>query len=269
MKKRNRKLSLIIISIFVILGTLISINYVWADSGWDSSYDSGGGYSGGYSSGYSVGYSSYSNIGESGSGMNFSFPIVALCGIIFIIIAMIVVVILGILKIINNAREKALEAHFKLCSREQLLAIVPDFNEEEFDKKAFMVYKNFLDLWLQSDKEGIRAISSDKFYDTVCSALETRKNLSEVIKGITLIEHNLIRSSTSDNKTVDLIVGFKFKCVNYLMDHDSNKILSGDKDNYSYEYVEIEFNLDKDGKILIVRKITGLPYFSSTFFEKK
>lgn len=266
----SKKIIIILICILATCG-LFHVAYVKADSGWDSSYDSGS-YGGSYSSGsYGGGYSSSSNYpysSSNSSGINFSSPLAAICAAILFIVLAIAIITSYIIKTIANLKNRAQEKQEVTNINNKILEIIPNFNIDTISKEAFSTYEKFLNLWINNDTKEIEKISSNKFFNIICQALEKRKNTHEVIKDISLIDYKLVKTIINDDNSINLIIGFKFKCINYVIDNNSKNILLGNKKECSYEYVELEFNIDKKEKILIVNKIIGLPYFSNNFFDK-
>lgn len=244
-----------IYSILLIFTCLILISPIAtkADSGWDSSYDSGGWDSGGsWSSGSNWGSSGWDSGYHSSSSSSYliSSPIATI--ILFIIIfvwAIIYTIKLtkknrGIPPIedpaFENLSSKNGNNNYIDIDQSKINEIDPNINIEEFKKKAFNIYKDIQEAWMNFDTDKIRELTTDEIYNMYSSQLETLKlkNQKNIMKNIEYVDAKII-DITSVNGVITINVYLRVKVLDYVKNVKTNKTVRG-RDNAR---LDIEYNL--------------------------
>lgn len=246
MKKR------IIFSILLIFTCLILISPIAtkADSGWDSDYDSGGWDSGSsWDSGSDWGSSGsdWYYYGDSGSSSGSGF-VGLFVGIIFLIVIAVIVFsnnkpkgpksgssIDNNINISNNGN-----SNYQDINQSKIDEIDPNINIEEFKNKAFNIYKDIQESWMNFDTDKIRKLTTDEIYNMYSSQLETLKlkNQKNIMKNIEYVDAKII-DITNVNGVITINVYLRVKVLDYVINVKTNKTVRG-RDNAR---LDIEYNL--------------------------
>ena len=265
MNKNNKIIGICLIVSLILLSPIISK----ADSGWDSSYDVGGG---GWSS--SGGYDSWSSTGHSSSSGSGVFgPIFSIAT--SILLALIIIVeqskksknYKGVPPIENPALESLkrnnkpfiINKHSKTkkgdynvlgsdIEQSKIDKIDPSIKIEKFKKKAFIIYKDIQEAWMNFDTDTIRNLTTDEIYNMYSSQLKALKlkHQKNVMKNIEYVDAK-ITNITKDAGIISVVVYLRVKCLDYVIDVKTNKTLRG-KDNtrldiqYLLTFVKEEIN---------------------------
>lgn len=240
MKKKIKYGFICLITLLMILTPIISK----ADSGWDSDYDSGGWDSGGWDSGSDWGssdwgssdsdwhYSGGSSSSSSGSGV-FGF----IFGIIFL------VVIITIVSNINKPKgpksgsgsnaniSSNIDIDYQDIEQSKIDEIDSTIKIDEFKKKAFNIYKDIQEAWMNFDTDTIRKLTTDEMYNMYSSQLETLKlkHQKNIMKNIEYVDAN-ITNITKEDGVISVVVYLRVKCLDYVINEKTKKTLRG-KDN--------------------------------------
>ncbi len=242
----------IIHSILLIFTCLILISPIAtkADSGWDSDYDSGGWDSGSsWDSGSDWGSSGsdWYYYGDSGSSSGSGF-VGLFVGIIFLIVIAVIVFsnnkpkgpksgssIDNNINISNNGN-----SNYQDINQSKIDEIDPNINIEEFKKKAFNIYKDIQEAWMNFDTDKIRKLTTDEIYNMYSSQLETLKlkNQKNIMKNIEYVDAKII-DITNVNGVITINVYLRVKVLDYVINVKTNKTVRG-RDNAR---LDIEYNL--------------------------
>lgn len=251
----------IIHSILLIFTCLILISPIAtkADSGWDSSYDSGGWDSGSSwdSGGYDIGGYSSHHSSSSGTGLG---PIADIVLILMILPIIVVETIKkrnkykGIPPIKNPALEsieknkkpfkigknKHSNIQYNDIEQSKINKIDPNISIEEFKKKAFNIYKDIQEAWMNFDTDKIRKLTTDEIYNMYSSQLETLKlkNQKNIMKNIEYVDAKII-NITNVSGVITINVYLRVKVLDYVINVKTNKTVRG-IDNAR---LDIEYNL--------------------------
>lgn len=226
-----------------------------ADSGWDSDYDSGGWDSGSsWDSGGS--WSSGSDWGSSGSdwyygdsGHSSGSGFVGLfVGIIFLIVIAVIVFsnnkpkgpksgssIDNNINISNNSN-----GNYQDIEQSKINEIDPNISIEGLKNKAFNIYKDIQEAWMNFDTDKIRKLTTDEIYNMYSSQLETLKlkNQKNIMKNIEYVDAKII-DITNVNGVIAINVYLRVKVLDYVINVKTNKTVRG-RDNAR---LDIEYNL--------------------------
>lgn len=242
----------IIHSILLIFTCLILISPIAtkADSGWDSDYDSGGWDSGSsWDSGSDWGSSGsdWYYYGDSGSSSGSGF-VGLFVGIIFLIVIAVIVFsnnkpkgpksgssIDNNINISNNGN-----SNYQDINQSKIDEIDPNINIEEFKNKAFNIYKDIQESWMNFDTDKIRKLTTDEIYNMYSSQLETLKlkNQKNIMKNIEYVDAKII-DITNVNGVITINVYLRVKVLDYVINVKTNKTVRG-RDNAR---LDIEYNL--------------------------
>ena len=220
-----------------------------ADSGWDSDYDSGG-----WDSGSS--WDSSSDWGSSGSDWYYysdsssssgSGFIGLFVGIIFLVVIIIIVFTNNKPKgpklgnsIDNNIDKSNNSSNYQDIEQSKIDEIDPSIKVEEFKKKAFNIYKDIQEAWMNFDTDKIRKLTTDEIYNMYSSQLETLKlkNQKNIMKNIEYVDAKII-DITNINGIITINVYFRVKVLDYVINVKNNKTVRG-RDNAR---LDIEYKL--------------------------
>ena len=129
------------------------------------------------------------------------------------------------------------------------------FNEEDFNKEAFNIYKDVQLAWCDFDLDKVKDIISDDLYNTYTNKLDElkSKNRKNVMTDIELKSSKIIDVSIDDQKET-ITVELNVDCIDYIIDNE-DKVVSGNKDkkiNYTYNLIYSK-NI-KDKKYVLINK---------------
>ena len=240
-----------IYSILLIFTCLILISPITtkADSGWDSDYVSGGWDSGScWDSGSDWGSSGSDwYYGDSGSSSGSGF-VGLFVGIIFLIVIAVIVFsnnkpkgpksgssIDNNINISNNSN-----SNYQDIEQSKINEIDPNISIEELKNKAFNIYKDIQEAWMNFDTDKIRKLTTDEIYNMYSSQLETLKlkNQKNIMKNIEYVDAKII-DITNDNGVITINVYLRVKVLDYVINVKTNKTVRG-RDNAR---LDIEYNL--------------------------
>ena len=268
----NKKVKNILIIIFACFVLLIPLYHPEADSGFDGSY-SGGSSGGGFSSGSSwSGGSSYGGHYYSSGSAD---PVTAFItlGITLIIVAAV------ILKTKQNGHMPTTTLkNIPPYNKDELTKILPDFNEQKFQKEAYDIYKNIQIAWMNFDNDTIRKNVTDEMYNMYKSQLTTLKvkKQTNVMKDFNLLGFNIVGMDIK-KEFVSLTVIMQVECFDYITNKDNKGVRGTGKKKVIYNYA-MTFNKGiskKDNKCpncgapLENVNSSKCPYCDSTIINKK
>lgn len=250
MKKRIIFSILLIFSFLIIIFPIVTK----ADSGWDSSYDSGGWDSGSswdsggsWSSGSDWGSGYHSS---SSSSYLINSPIATIIFFIIIFVWAIIYTIKlskknrGIPPIedpaFENLSSETENNNYIDIDQSKINEIDPNISIEEFKKKAFNIYKDIQEAWMNFDTDKIRKLTTDEIYNMYSSQLETLKlkNQKNIMKNIEYVDAKII-DITNVNGVITINVYLRVKVLDYVINVKTNKTVRG-RDNAR---LDIEYNL--------------------------
>lgn len=244
MKNKFVKILLVIL-LFLSLSflSLKQIDNIKADSGWDSSYDSGGS----WDSGSDWSSSSWDNdydydYGSSSSGSHSSCTTKE-CKIENLMIGFFVLMFsfgLPILIIISisltnkNRRKKYQEQENKIreifngISKEKVESIIPNFNIEEFNFKAYQIFYDIQMAWMNFDYDKLKELLTDELYNSYVMELDALKikNHKNTMKDFELIKCNIF-DLKEENGIFVAQVALDVKFYDYVENANTGIILRG------------------------------------------
>lgn len=233
MKKREK----IIFIVLVCLCLLFPIRPLSADSGWDGGYDSGGS---SWSSGSSDWGSSSSDWGSSSSYGSGSYSGDSLDPLA---LAIAFAVIIFVFIITTRTTSRTMVASTTLgklnpYDKDKLQKFLPEFDEEEFRKEAYELYKTIQTSWMNFDNETLKKCVTDELYNTYSAQLSTLKvkKQTNIMKDFKLLNSNIIGMEIKE-KVVALTLKMKVECYDYVVDKEGKTLRGNDKQKVIYEYV--------------------------------
>ena len=232
MKKREK----IIFIVLVCLCLLFPIRKLSADSGWDGGYDSGGS---SWSSGSSDWGSSSSDWGSSSSYGSGSYSGDSLDPLA---LAIAFAVIIFVFIITTRTTSRTMVASTTLgklnpYDKDKLQKFLPEFDEEEFRKEAYELYKTIQTSWMNFDNETLKKCVTDELYNTYSAQLSTLKvkKQTNIMKDFKLLNSNIIGMEIKE-KVVALTLKMKVECYDYVVDKEGKTLRGNDKQKVIYEY---------------------------------
>lgn len=232
MKKREK----IIFIVLVCLCLLFPIRPLSADSGWDGGYDSGGS---SWSSGSSDWGSSSSDWGSSSSYGSGSYSGDSLDPLA---LAIAFAVIIFVFIITTRTTSRTMVASTTLgklnpYDKDKLQKFLPEFDEEEFRKEAYELYKTIQTSWMNFDNETLKKCVTDELYNTYSAQLSTLKvkKQTNIMKDFKLLNSNIIGMEIKE-KVVALTLKMKVECYDYVVDKEGKTLRGNDKQKVIYEY---------------------------------
>ena len=246
MKKRITYVIISVVLLVVILTPIVSK----ADSGWDSDYDIGGWDSGG-SWDFGGDWSSSSDWGSAGD-------IIILGPISLIIIIVIFIIVSKVSDAKNNdwEKDKPLITNSKFnidyndITQKEIDEIDSTIKIDEFKKKAFKIYKDIQEAWMNFDTDTIRKLTTDEMYNMYSSQLETLKlkHQKNIMKNIEYVDAN-ITNITKEDGVISVVVYLRVKCLDYVINEKTKKTLRG-KDNIrlDIQYLLVFVKSETDNK---------------------
>ena len=232
MKKREK----IIFIVLVCLCLLFPIRPLSADSGWDGGYDSGGS---SWSSGSSDWGSSSSDWGSSSSYGSGSYSGDSLDPLA---LAIAFAVIIFVFIITTRTTSRTMVASTTLgklnpYDKDKLQKFLPEFDEEEFRKETYELYKTIQTSWMNFDNETLKKCVTDELYNTYSAQLSTLKvkKQTNIMKDFKLLNSNIIGMEIKE-KVVALTLKMKVECYDYVVDKEGKTLRGNDKQKVIYEY---------------------------------
>ena len=266
--KKIIKIGLVIVMIVSI--ALLSFKYIEnieADSGWDSSYDSGGSWDSGsdwggssWDNDYDYDYDyDYDNDYSGGSGYSGSScdttecKVGALIGILMFFGMSFGIPILLIslsnknLKVQKERREQELKGMFRPIEQEAANQVIPNFNIEEFNFKAYQTFYDVQMAWMDFDYDKLKELLTDELYNNYVMQLDTLKlkNHKNTMKGFELIETCLNNLKEENDKYIaEVYLNVKF--YDYVENIKSGMILRGTPNRKLNNIYKLTFIRTKD-----------------------
>lgn len=253
-----KKIGKILIAFFcvfslVTVSSLTIIKKVHADSGWDSDYDFdfGGGSDWG-SSDWDSGYSSSSGGGGSLSFGEFIF-FMMIVGFI-VLVAIIASARNG--KRISNGGSSSTNSYHpntqlpnlpKQLTDDEIHAVDPNLDIEEFKKLAYRTYWDIQQAWMEFDYDSIRKYTTDEIYNMYSMQLDTLsvKGQKNIMKDFFLVNSYISNISMVNGvEEIDVIMTVKF--LDYVVDSNNNVVRGS-----SNQRIEVTYRLTlvKKGEI--------------------
>lgn len=265
--KKIIKISLVIVLLISI--TLLSFKYIEnieADSGWDSSYDSGGSWDSGsdwggsswdndydydYDYDYDNDYSGGSSSGGSYSGdIDDKIAVLLIGGVFLFVIISFVVSMTKMMSRTMNSVAKTTQ-HFsnkyKQLSSEEANAVIPKFNIEEFNFKAYQIFYDVQMAWMNFDYDKLKELLTDELYNNYVMQLDTLKlkNHKNTMRDFELIEICLSSLKEENDKFIaEVYLNVKF--YDYVENIKSGIILRGTPNRKLNNIYKLTFIRTKD-----------------------
>lgn len=212
-----------ILIVFVCLS--IFIISIKADSGWDSSYDSGSSWDSGsdwgsssWDNDYDYDYNDWGSGSSSGGSYSGSIdsPATILLPFIIIIVFVFGITIMSSGKKRNNnvsAREKRRREylsrkteHFNYTKLtiEQANNVIPNFDIEEFNFKAYKIFYDTQIAWMNFDYDKLKELVTDELYNSYVMQLDALKvkNQKNTMKGFELIDSYIVDLKEENDKYI-------------------------------------------------------------------
>ena len=134
-----------------------------------------------------------------------------------------------------------------------------NFDEEEFSKEAFEIYKEVQLAWCDFDINKVRNLISEELYNKYVKKLEELKaeNQKNIMTDIEYKSNKIIYIKLEEN--LEVVCELNVDCYDYIID-DKEKVIKGKKDkkiNYTYKLV-FSKNLKNSKYVLIEKKISKI-----------
>ena len=235
-----------ILIVFVCLS--IFIISIKADSGWDSSYDSGSSWDSGSDWGSSSWDNDYDNdydydSSSSSRGSSCNTPeCIENTEKILIFFAFLIITLAIFSSVINSVRNtskrikrskmkrKVIRANniFSPISKEKVDKIIPNFNIEEFNFKAYQIFYDVQIAWMEFDYDKLKELLTDELYNTYVMDLEALKfkNQKNTMKGFELLNCSLTNLK-EENGLYIAEVSLNVMFYDYIEDSNTGNILRG------------------------------------------
>ena len=265
MKKIVKIASVIVLLISITLLSFKYIENIEADSGWDSSYDSGGSWDSGSDWGgsswdndydrdndYDYDYSGGS--GYSGSSCDTTeckvgafIGILITMGMFWGIPILLVVLSTKNSKIRRQRKEQEIKELFKPMNQEVVNQIIPNFNIEEFNFKAYQIFYDVQMAWMNFEYDKLKELLTDELYNNYVMQLDALKlkNHKNTMKEFELIEiclNNL--KEENDRYIAEVYLNVKF--YDYVENIKTRMILRGTPNRKLNNIYKLTFIRTKD-----------------------
>lgn len=234
-------LCVILLSITLFFVSIKGLNNIKADSGWDSSYDSGSSWDS--SSSWDSGSSwdnDYDYDYDSGSGSSGSSCTTEECRretliIMFVIFALtfgvpILIVVTSILnkKVKQQNIQREIQKTFTPIDKEKVNSIIPNFDIEEFNFKAYQIFYDIQIAWMNFDYDKLKDLVTDELYNSYVMQLDALKlkNHKNTMKDFELI-NSCIFDLKEENGVYIAKVGLNVKFYDYIENVNTGMILRG------------------------------------------
>ena len=122
---------------------------------------------------------------------------------------------------------------------EEAISIIPNFNIEEFNFKAYQIFYDTQIGWMEFDYDKLENILSDELYNTYKMDLEALKlkKQKNVMEDFELINTKLISLQEQNNLYIAKVM-LEVKFIDYIEDLNTHKVLRGsDKNKVDNTYV--------------------------------
>ena len=211
--------------------TFITVKKVHADSGWDFDYDSGGSDWGGSSDWGSSDWGSSSWDDDWSGGSYSSGGIMGFAGTFIIFVVVIIIVIISTLSQNKNGGSRSssyvapsVNLPRKLTD-EEIHAVDPELNIEEFKKLAYRTYWDIQQAWMEFDYDSLRKYTTDEIYNMYSMQLDTLsvKGQKNIMKDFFLVNSYISKIDKSNGvEEIDVILTVKF--LDYVVDNNNNVV---------------------------------------------
>ena len=140
--------------------------------------------------------------------------------------------------------------NYNRLSEEEVNKIIPDFNMEEFQFKAYQIFYDTQIAWMNFDYDKLKTLLTDELYNTYLMDLEALKikNQQNIMKGFELVESKLINLK-EENDTFVATVILEVKFYDYIEDINSHKVLRGNHSRKFDNTYIITLKKSKDTKL--------------------
>lgn len=223
---------------------LKQIDNIKADSGWDSSYDSGSSWDSGsdwdYSSSWDNDYDyDYDyDYDSSQKGTNGSLDSSGYAILVFIIIISFIFVIFlnfiskqinkifgSVAKTVSRSKSYAI---FNPLTQNQVNKVIPNFNIEEFNFKAYQEFYDIQIAWMNFDYNKLKELVTDELYNSYVMQLETLKikNQKNTMKEFELISSHIV-DLKEENGIYIAKVYLNVRFYDYVEDIYTNNVVRG------------------------------------------
>lgn len=237
---RNWLTKYLCIIIVLIGAVLLSTNYIKADSGWDSDYDSGGSWDSGSDWGGSSWDNDYDYDYDSGSSSGGSSCKTEECikqRTTTMVIVLLILVGFSLIVSINSnkktnhkvkRKENQVNKVLKVIDKEKANSIIPNFDIEEFNFKAYQIFYDIQMAWSDFDYDKLKELVTDELYNTYIMDLEALKikNHKNTMKGFELIDSCLF-DLKEENGLYVAKVCLNVKFYDYIENCETGIILRG------------------------------------------
>lgn len=217
---------------------LKKIDNIKADSGWDSSYDSDSSWDSGSDWGSSSWDSDYDY--DSGSSSSGSSCTTEECrreeemvsGILFFIIIGFPLILTLIYNTNRNSKVRKSKNKekevFKEIDKEKANSIIPNFDIEEFNFKAYQIFYDVQIAWMEFNYDKLKELLTDELYNTYVMDLEALKvkNHKNTMKDFELIDSCLF-DLKEENGLYIAKVCLNVKFYDYIENSKTGIILRG------------------------------------------
>ena len=264
--KKIIKISLVVV--MIVSMTLLSFKYIEnieADSGWDSSYDSGGSWDSGSDWGGSSWDSDYDSSWDNdydysgGSGSSSGscdtteckveafLGILITFGLFWGIPIFLVVLSNKNLKAQRERREQKVKEMFKPIEQEAVNQVIPNFNIEEFNFKAYQIFYDVQMAWMDFDYDKLKELLTDELYNNYVMQLDALKlkNHKNSMKGFELIE-TCLSSLKEENDRYIAEVYLNVRFYDYVENVKTGMILRGTPNRKLNNIYKLTFVRTKD-----------------------
>lgn len=242
MKKAAKISLLFILLISIILLSFKYIENIKADSGWDSSYDSGGSWDSGsdwggssWDNDYDYDYDNdYSSGGYSG---NYSEDIDSKI-VFLLVLGIFIIFIISFIGSIGKKISRTMISVAKTASHysnkydrltlEEVNAVIPNFDIEEFNFKAYQIFYDVQMSWMDFDYDKLKDLVTDELYNSYVMDLDLLKvkKQKNTMKGFELID-SYIFDLKEENGLYIAKVYLNVKFYDYIEDINTGKVLRG------------------------------------------
>jgi hypothetical protein len=139
--------------------------------------------------------------------------------------------------------------HYQQISIDEANKIIPDFNIDEFNFKAYEIFYNVQMGWMEFDYDKLKELLTDELYNTYLMDLEALKikNQKNVMKSFELIETKLVNLREENNQYIAKVI-LEVKFIDYIEDSNTHKLLRGSNTHKLDNTYELTFVRTKEDK---------------------
>lgn len=243
LKKNKFKILLILITLISIL----TIQNVVADSGFDTDYGGGSDFGG----------SSYSESDwDSSSSSDFDFDVdkeaLMIAILLYVIPTSIILTYYYIrIRVLNkplkSSRNDTLD-HTKEKDEKEIKKILPNYNKEKFINDRFNDFVKIQNAWTNFDYSALRSMLTDELYNQYEMQLETLKVAGEVNKmDDFILDDAMITDINEENDKITVKAEFVIRFKDYI--EKNGKVVRGNSKERIVQHYEMTFVCNKKDKI--------------------